>query len=338
MSSSPSPARAPRDGSDTRQPGRRRALRRAALFAGLAVAAAAIAVAVAVWHAPLAALEWAGRASLRWQGFARREVPGPRGPVVWFQRGDGPPLVFLHGINDQAGSWARVAPGLAASHRVAALDLAGHGESAPQDGPLTLDDLVASADVGIQRAASGRPAVLVGNSFGGFLALVHATRHPGDVAGLVLVGAAVIEGNDAEAAHAARVLLPATRDEARLAFEAILSPQSARVPGFVLDDFLRRAATSPLARLLAAMPRSLDAYLSDERLAALTVPVEMIWGEDDRLLTLAYARRAAAHLPGARLETIPACGHMPQRECPDRFAARLRAALDRIAARAPAWR
>jgi pimeloyl-ACP methyl ester carboxylesterase len=313
-------------------------LRRAILVSGLALAAATVALAIAVWRAPLATLEWAGRAALRWQGFVRREAPGPRGPVVWFQRGEGPPIVFLHGINDQAGSWARVAPGLALSHRVAALDLAGHGESAPHGGRLTLDDLVASAEVGIRHAGGGRPAVLVGNSFGGFLALVHATRHPAEVAGLVLVNAAVIEGDAAEAAHAARVLLPATRDEARHAFEAIMSPQSPRVPAFVLDDFVRRAATSPLARLLAARPRALDAYLSNDRLAALTVPVEMIWGEDDRLLTVAYAQRAAAHLPGARLDTIPACGHMPQRECPDLFAARLRGALDRIAARVPAWR
>jgi pimeloyl-ACP methyl ester carboxylesterase len=338
MSRSPSPARVPQDGSRTRQPGRRGALRRAVLLAGLVAAAAAAAAAIAVWRAPLAALEWAGRAALRWQGFERREAPGPRGPVVWFQRGSGPPLVFLHGIDDQAGSWARVAPVFAATHQVAALDLAGHGESAPGDGPLTLDDLVSAAEIGIRGAGGGRPAVLVGNSFGGFLSLVHATRRPEDVAGLVLVGAAVIEGDDAEAARAARVLLPSTREEARRAFETIMSPRSPRVPGFVLDDFVRRAPTSPLARLLAAMPRELDGYLSDDRLASLTVPVEMIWGEDDRLLTVAYARRAAARMPGARLEIIPACGHIPQRECPDAFAARLRAALDRIAARAPRWR
>jgi pimeloyl-ACP methyl ester carboxylesterase len=328
------PAESPGGGATPRRRPVRRLLQWLALALGLAAAAAGF----ACWRAPIAALEWAGRASLRWQGFERREAPGPRGPVVWFQRGSGPPLVFLHGINDQAGSWARVAPGFAATHRVAALDLAGHGESAPGSGPLTLDDLVGAAEIGIRHAADGRPAVLVGNSFGGFLALVHAARHPEDVAGLVLVGAAVIEGNDAEAAHAARVLLPATREEARRAFETILSPRSPRVPGFVLDDFVRRAPTSPLARLLAAMPRTLDGYLSDDRLASLTVPVQMIWGEDDRLLTVAYARRAAAHIPGANLEIIPACGHMPQRECPDAFAARLHDALARIAARAPAWR
>lgn len=337
MTSSHAPIRARLDRSSERQSPRSRLVRRVALVAVLAAAASTIAAAVVVWRAPLAVLEWAGRASLRWQGFEKRVAPGPRGPVVWFQRGSGPPLVFLHGINDQAGSWARVAPGFAATHRVATLDLAGHGESAPQEGRLTLDDLVGAAEVGIRRAADGRPAVLVGNSFGGFLALVHAVRHPKDVAGLVLVGAAVIEGDDAEAAHAARVLLPATREEARLAFDAIMSPRSARMPGFVLDDFVRRAATSPLARLLAALPPTLEGYLSDDRLAALTVPVELIWGEDDRLLTVDYGRRAAVHIPGAHLQIIPACGHMPQRECPDAFAARLRDALDRIAARTPGW-
>ena len=68
------------------------------------------------------------------------------------------------------------------------------------------------------------------------------------------------------------------------------------------------------------------------------VPVTMLWGDDDRLLSLAYARSAAARIPGASLELLPDCGHVPQRECPGPLLARLRESLARVPARPPTGR
>ena len=57
------------------------------------------------------------------------------------------------------------------------------------------------------------------------------------------------------------------------------------------------------------------------------VPVELVWGEEDGLMTMAYAERMLARLPAARLHPVTGCGHVPQRECPDRVLKVLDAAL-----------
>ena len=84
--------------------------------------------------------------------------------------------------------------------------------------------------------------------------------------------------------RAARVtLLPKTREEAREAMDAHARARAPpRVPAFMLDDLVRRAPTSPLARLMAEPTQELERFLLDDRLVQLGVPVTMIWGEDDR--------------------------------------------------------
>jgi pimeloyl-ACP methyl ester carboxylesterase len=83
---------------------------------------------------------------------------------------------------------------------------------------------------------------------GGWLALLYAQRHPGRVARVVIVNGAGLRGDGSEARVS---LLPRTREEARAAMEAVTSPASGAVPNFILDDLVRRAPRSPLARIMA---------------------------------------------------------------------------------------
>src|ERR1043165_6586503 len=64
------------------------------------------------------------------------------GETVYWRAGTGDVLVLLHGANDQAGTWFAVAPKLAKTRRVIAVDLPGHGESGPHEGPLPLSMMV----------------------------------------------------------------------------------------------------------------------------------------------------------------------------------------------------
>jgi len=306
----------------------RRPWRRWIVLVLLLVALGVGAFGVAMWRAPFATTAFVGRLSLRAAGFSPATAPAPKGTVAYLAAGSGPLVVFLHGANDQGSTWARVAPAFIDRYRVVVADLAGHGQSAPADGPLALADLVAGVGAVIDAERSGGPSILVGNSLGGFLALVHALDHPGEVALVVSVNGAVVRGGDTEVAG---LLLPRTRDEARRAVDALLSPRSARVPDFVLDDLVRRAPTSPLARLMAVPTSTPDAWGIDDRLAALDVPVALIWGADDRLMPLAYAEQSRAALPNATLDVIPECGHVPQRECPARLLPPLEAAVARVA-------
>jgi pimeloyl-ACP methyl ester carboxylesterase len=155
--------------------------------------------------------------------------------------------------------------------------------------------------------------ILVGNSMGGFIAMLYAHRHPDRVSAVVLVNGAALHGDGSEAQVN---LLPKSRDEARAAMSAVMSPQSPLAPEFVLDDLVRRAPTSPLARLMAS---PVEGWLLDGKLGEIAAPVTLLFGEDDKILPPAYARRVASELPSARVEMIARCGHVPQRECPDRL-------------------
>jgi pimeloyl-ACP methyl ester carboxylesterase len=297
---------------------------RVAVLAGIAVGLLLVATAALLTvMRPLSVFETIERARLRRAGLTHLRADGPRGPQSFWQGGSGPMVVFLHGANDQAGTWVRVLGAVIGAHEVVLVDLAGHGGSAPSDGPLGTPDLLDGLDAVTAAIPGGAPVALVGNSLGGYLALVYAARHPERVSHVVLVNGAAIRGDGSEA----RVnLLPRTRDEARDALAATMSPSSPGVPSFVLDDLVRRAPASPLARLMRSP--SAGESLLEGRLPDLRVPVTLLWGEDDQVLPLAYARRVAAALPAARLVTLARCGHVPQRECPGLLGPALGTALD----------
>jgi len=304
--------------------------RRTRGVAGLALGILLLGIAGVVWFVrnPLRALELAGRGTLRASGLRPGEMTGPRGRIFYYSGGDGPTVIFLHGVNDQAGGWARIAPALLARHRVVVADLPGHGESAPADGPLSLQDVFEGVDALVAREAGAGPVTLVGNSMGGWLALRVALERPRAVSQVVLVNGTALT------VDAARIhLVPRDRAEAARGMAAAFGPQAPPPAGFVLDDLVRRAPTSPAARILKApLPAPLD-----DHLGAIGVPVTLVWGEADGILDLDYAKRVAERLTRARLVTLPGCGHMPQRQCPERLVPALADALGRDLLRTGAY-
>lgn len=268
---------------------------------------------------PIASFERLGRRALAGAGLVRGVVTGPSGPIEVWSGGSGPVVILVHGANDYAGTWARVAPALLARHRVVAFDLPGHGNSAPQTGPLSVGDLVAGIEAVVAKEQA--PVTLVGNSLGGWLSLIVAKRRPEAVGHVVLVNGAATESKFADGID----LLPKDRASAQRVMAAAMAPGAPATPGFVLDDIVRRAPGSALARL-QAKPIEREWFI-DEAIPTLDLPVSILWGEADRVLPLEYARSFAPLFRRSRLETIPSCGHIPQRECPDALAAALVRAL-----------
>src|SRR2546426_9137411 len=103
--------------------------------------------------------------------------------------GTGPTMILVHGLGGSHANWLAVGPGLAAHARVFAPDLPGFGRT-PLDGRSA--HVRASVEF-LDRfldTVGGGPAVLVGNSMGGLIAMMEAAERPEKVAGLVLVGPA----------------------------------------------------------------------------------------------------------------------------------------------------
>lgn len=303
-----------------------RRLGRALAILGGVVALAALALGVAFWRAPLWFVEHGERRALVRAGLVERSLAGARGELTYFAGGSGEAtVVLLHGVNDQAGAWAKVVPGLARRAHVVVPDLPGHGESAPATGPIEPSDLLAGLDAVLAAESPAEPAILVGNSMGGWLALLYARAHPQRVARVVLVNGAVLTAPPPEGL----TLLPRTRTEARREVQLLFGPHAPYVPDFVLAHLARRSARAPLARM--RVPPAPEFRL-DGRLGEIAVPVDVVHGDEDGLLPLAYAERVADELPDARLVVLPQCGHIPQRLCPEALAASLARSLDLAAA------
>src|SRR5437870_6710921 len=125
-------------------------------------------------------------------GFAERhsDLRGVR--LRWFAGGEGPTLLLVHGFGGAASNWAAVAPALAERCRVLVPELPGHGASSGFPAPPERLDPYAERLALLLERATAWPAVVVGHSLGGVVALRLAVRRPELVRGLVLAGSAGI--------------------------------------------------------------------------------------------------------------------------------------------------
>ncbi|HTI22732.1 MAG TPA: alpha/beta hydrolase [Kutzneria sp.] len=266
------------------------------------------------------------------------------GPVHWIDfggEGDGPPIVFVHGLGGSHLNWALIGSALADGRRAVALDLRGFGLTPGSPRSTTIRSNVRLLDAFIQEVVGG-PAVLVGNSMGGVISVLQTHNNPSSVAGLVLVDPAlppVSTRPDLRVAGMfATYLLPGLGElYMRLAQSRLPARQQVRrMHGLVFADPRRvdpkleeasialveqrrqirgkeesfLGATRSLMRFLARPDRYRDI------MAGLTKPVLLISGDADRLVPIAAARRVAAANPKWDTVFMAGVGHTPQLETP----------------------
>jgi len=270
--------------------------------------------AIVFYLRPVATSFWLRRVALRRAGFRKTKISTTVGEQVAWQGGAGPLLVLLHGAGDQAGTWYRVAPPLNQHFQLVIPDLAGHGESEPRTGVLSLGTLLAALEQVLDASERrGQSMVLVGNSLGAWISMLYAEKYPQRVKRVILVDGGPIKG-------ATEIgIMPKNREEARRAIDAVLDPSSPRRPNFVLDDLVRVSNRGPISRLLAAGEEDMSKYLLEEKLASFQVPVDLVWGASDRLVSLEYATKLQSKLPQCTLTILERCGHGPQLECPHKL-------------------
>jgi pimeloyl-ACP methyl ester carboxylesterase len=260
-------------------------------------------------------LDLMNRAALLQAGFIERTVDSAAGRQTWFEAGTGDTLVLLHGAGDHAGSWAKVAPVLRERFHLVVPDMAGRGSSEPLEGRISMEAILAGMDAVLGPHGE---LILIGNSLGAWAAMVWAAAHRDRVRRIVAVNGGPVRGLGSDL-----TLTPANREEARRLWQAMTYEANHIVPDLVLDELVRKGQVGALGRMSI---EDFAPYLMDDRLAEIQAPVDLVWGESDRLLPLEYARLLTEKLPRARLTTIPQCGHIPHLECPRKFLA----VLDRL--------
>jgi len=251
--------------------------------------------------------------------------------------GSGPALLLIHGVGDNSAAWEPVHAKLAQRFTVIAPDLLGHGESDKPRGDYSLAafangmrDLLAV--LGIERVT------VVGHSFGGGVAMQFAYQYPQLVERIVLVStggvakdvsfalrlAALPMAGEALAMLRVPGALPAMRLFGRALGTTLSSTKFGRDAADAVDllEGLREPrARSAFARTLRSVVDGRGQFVTmlDRSHLVQSIPVQLVWGEEDVVIPLSHARIAHAAMPGSRLMIFENSGHMPFRDHPDRF-------------------
>ena len=269
--------------------------------------------------------------------------------IAYRAAGEGPAIVLLHGMAGTSIAWEHVLPTLARHFTVVAPDLLGHGASAKPHGEYSISghanilrDLMVA--VGIDSAT------IVGQSFGGGVAMQFAYQYPARCERLVLVSSG---GLGPEVGAILRTLsLPGAEHVLSLACSATLRKGSDTVigwlgrlgfrPGPVLDEIHRAWASLSDAPTRRAFFRTLRAVVdqrgqtvcaTDRLYLTAQMPTMLVWGGKDTLIPVSHALAAHEAIPGSKLVVFENAGHFPHCEDPHRFAETL---IDFIATSAPA--
>jgi len=243
------------------------------------------------------------------------------GTVNAAESGQGPALFLFHSLLSDRASFDAIAPRLSQAFRVIVPELPGFGKSQAVNGALAdVADRMAEA-VKDGAGAGGGEAIVLGNGYGGFVALQMAIRHPNIATKLILAdcGAAFSQtGREAfrnmAAASKAKGLSAITDVAMRRLFAPEFQEQHPDLMRDRREAFLR---TDP--EVLQAACAALAALDLRPQLGEVKVPVLVLVGEHDEATPPPMSHELAAGLPNARLKIIAGCAHVPQLQSPEVF-------------------
>jgi len=192
---------------------------------------------------------------------------------------------------------------LAATFDVILYDLRGNGMTTRPPTGYTLHDMVADLDALLVALAVSHPVTLVGNSFGGLLALAFAVTYPDRARGLVLIDGHVGESGWADKMAATLALEGAERDrQIATSFQSWLGRHSERK-----SNRLAKTAAALVHTTSFVADMRASAALTDDQLRAVRAPVLALYGETSDLRP--EAERTATLLPTCDLRILPGCTH-----------------------------
>ena len=246
-------------------------------------------------------------------------------------------FVLLHGFGSSTHSWKQVVEPLGALGWALAFDRPAFGlterprrsEWRGKQNPYSSDAQV-DLTVGLMDVLGIKRAILVGNSSGGAIAIKVALEHPGRVAGLILVDAAVYQGGAPPAWSRPLLYTPQLNRLGPLFMRQFAGRtgltflQSAWSDPERIDDetyraFGRQFRVKDWDRALWELSRASREPRLVADLVRVEVPALVISGADDKIVPPNLSERLAKDLPQATLAIFDSCGHLPQEECPEAF-------------------
>jgi len=250
--------------------------------------------------------------------------------INYYEAGQGPPVILLHGFGSSAYSWRFLGPALAADHRVFTLDLKGYGLSAkPEDGKYAISDQAGMVAEFI-RARDLHDLVVIGHSMGGGVALMTYFKvvedEPARIKKMVLIDSAgypqkmpwfiwlakapvlgSVGGNLVSPRFASTMAL-------RKCYYNKAKITDAQIDTYAYYASLPGGREAVVATAQQIVPEDIEAVIA--RYQTIKVPVLIVWGAEDEVVPLSVGRNFKRDIPNSELVILPQCGHIPQEEEP----------------------
>jgi len=248
------------------------------------------------------------------------EISAGRGALKAVRTGQGPDIVVLHSLLADRHAFDPVLSQLAGKHRVTLFNLPGFHGSQPTMLAL-MDAYVAAIEDGFEEFGIAKDAVLIGNGFGGTVALAFAIAHPERISRLVVSDAAACfppEGRQQFAVMAQKVADAGLAAVAEIAAKRVYSPTYLAAHPEKIEE--RKQV------LLGIEPKAFQAACKILQetdlvplLSHLRVPTLVVCGEMDQATPPTLNKEIADKVDGATYVELPGCGHCPPLEQPDAF-------------------
>jgi abhydrolase domain-containing protein 6 len=248
--------------------------------------------------------------------------------TAYYERGEGPPLILVHGMFGDFTDWETVLELLSRNFRVIAPDLPGFGRSGKPDVDYNADLFVRWMEALVVVLGVDK-ATMVGNSFGGEVVILYALAHPERVRRLVLVSSGGLRsyGEDERALLREKFSIENLKTVTPKVHEFLFRPVFAE-KGAAWQRYLQKQ-NAKLARTdheayARSLHRSMNLAFSlyfDEELRRLWMPVLLVWGDRDIVFPIPLAERALTKLRHGEFVLLERAGHAPQLEDPEGFAA-----------------
>ncbi|MCL4237296.1 MAG: alpha/beta fold hydrolase [Anaerolineae bacterium] len=253
----------------------------------------------------------------------------PTVQLAYEERGQGLPVVLLHGYPLDHTLWRAQIAALGDAYRVIAPDLRGHGASPAPAGDYSMDSLAADVAALLDRLGVER-AVWVGHSMGGYVALAALRTLPQRVAGLALCASHPF-ADPPEKAASRRASAEQARREGTAPVVSGMLPLLFRpgtnletVPAHLIRSMMLRTPPQGVAGVLDGMAARPDAV---DMLRPPAPPKAILAGREDQIVRLADLQALVAELPHVALHVMDGAGHLPMIEQPEATTAALRAFL-----------
>jgi pimeloyl-ACP methyl ester carboxylesterase len=266
----------------------------------------------------------------------RREVRLSAGTIGYHERGEGPVLLFVHGVFANAALWSKVVPLLADRFRCIAPDwpLGSHSvalENSTGNSPYAVADMIGE----LIGALGLEDVTLVGNDTGGALCQMFAVRHPGVAKRIVLTNCDAYDKFPPQpftylvwvphipgaVTLLANSMRPHFMRRAPIAYGWLSKRMDRKVEdSFVGPVIADKAVRRDIATFLKAANKK-QLMATAERYGQIDVPVLLAWGEDDKAFKVSLAERMQRDLPNAELVRIPDSYTFVSLDQPEKLAA-----------------